>query len=98
RVAPRFALVRNEALHERDAHRLPPRYTILERARERCRVRELRALGQEAADLELGIDALGEPAEELQDEPVTEADGGVRLLGPERRGLRRRPAVGAERT
>ncbi len=53
-------------------------------------------LSQRARDLDVGIDASVDPAEHLEDQPVVEDEGGVRLLpahGPDPRHLllRRHP-------
>jgi hypothetical protein len=73
---------RNELLQdpERGIH-LPPRVCVP--AVELGDVLEL-VLGQEAEQLELGVDAGLEPAEHLQDQLLVEDDRRVRLLGSDR--------------
>ena len=50
---------------------------------------EDRAVGEEASDLELRVDALFEAPEQLQDEPVAEGHRGVALIAPAELGLER---------
>ena len=82
RELPAVAAVRDEALQdpERRVHRA---------AGVRVPARELRdvleaVLGQEAQQLELGVDARLEAAEDLQDQLLVEDDRGVRLLDADR--------------
>ena len=88
RVAPGVPLVGDELLQDAERHRLVAAVADLQRAGDPRAVAEVGLLGQEAADLEVGVDPRLQLAEELQDQPVAEADRGVALLGLERRGLR----------
>jgi hypothetical protein len=77
---PGVALVGHPRLQEAHRHGLAARAAVLEEAGHRRDLLEGGALGEEAPDLEVRIDALGEPAEQLQHEPVPEDDRGVALL------------------
>src|SRR5262249_43223459 len=65
---------------ERRRERLP---LVVVPAVQRRDVRKL-AVGEEAQDLELGVDARLELAEHLEDNSLVEHDRGVRLLDPHR--------------
>src|SRR5579884_2959394 len=82
RELPAVDAARDEALQdpERRVHRLP---------RVRVPAGQLRdvleaVLGEEAQQLELGVDARLEPAEDLQDQLLVEDDGRIRLLRRDR--------------
>src|SRR5207245_5510257 len=54
---------------------------VLEGARKRRDLAEVRLLREKAAHLELGVHAFFEPAEDLQHQPLAEDDRVVALLG-----------------
>ena len=93
-VAPGVALVVDVALQDADGDRGPPRHEILDRPGQRRGVRKGHVVREEGLDLQLGIDSLLQPAEDLQEELVAVEDGAVALLGlRSRRSSRaRRPA------
>ena len=83
RPAPAVALVGDEAEEGGVGRGLAVRADALDRAQERRGVPEVRHVGQEAADLDLGVDAGLEPAVGLHDHPVADQDRAVALLGTE---------------
>src|SRR5918992_1757209 len=50
---------------------------------------EVRPLGEESADLELGVLALADPTEQLQHEPIPVGHRGVALIAPSELGVER---------
>ena len=83
RPAPAVALVGDEAEEGGVGRGLAVRADALDRAQERRGVPEVRHVGEEAADLDLGVDAGLEPAVGLHDHPVADQDRAVALLGTE---------------
>src|SRR6185369_5717171 len=75
RVLPRVAGILRVALQEPERHRF-----IFERAGEPRRIGERRLFIEEARDLEIGVDARLELAEELQEEALAVNDRGIALL------------------
>ena len=86
REAPGIALVGDEPLQHGQGRRLAAAAAVAQvhPAGDRRHVAEVGRPGQVAADLEVGIDARLELAEQLEHQPVAVADRGVALLGAER--------------
>ena len=73
RVAPAVALVRHVGLQQRERQRVRSSCRqVLDRAGHRHAVRELRHLGEEAADLELGVHAGAQPPVALEEQALAE--------------------------
>ena len=81
RVLPGVALVGHVALEDGQGQRLASLTPELEAARNRCDLRKVRVLREEPADLELRVQALLEPARDLEDQALAVNDRVVALLG-----------------
>ena len=97
RVRPRVSLVLHVPLEDRD-RRSASSVGQLDRAGGRRGVPEDGAIGEEAAHLELRVDALLEAPEQLQDEPVAEGHRRVALIAPAELRLERSLAAESART
>ena len=80
RIAPRVALVLDEALQQRKRRDRAVAGKVLDGACYRNRVLEADCLREEAADLQLGIDAGMQTPVGLEQEPVAEHEHGVAAL------------------
>ena len=67
-------------MRDRDGRRLAVRVDVLEAPEQRRDVREGRNFGEEAADLDLGIDAAAQPPIALQHHALAEDHERVALL------------------
>src|SRR5438067_10355980 len=81
RVLPGVALVRHVSLQDRDRHGLALGAAVLEAPRQWRDLAEARLLGEEPADLELGVHPFLEAAEHLQHQALAEDHRVVALLG-----------------
>jgi hypothetical protein len=80
-IGPGVAGIGREALQDGHGHeRARGLVAVLERAGHLGRVGEARFLVEEAGDLEIGVEARLEAAEELQEEALAVLQGGVGLL------------------
>ena len=87
REGPRIALIRHVTLEDRHRDRLAFVAPVFEAAGNRRDLNEVRVLGEEAADFELGIHPFLEAPEHLQHQPLAEDHGVVALLGRRQGGL-----------
>src|SRR5579862_5762735 len=90
---PRVALIRDEALQDREVTRRRTSGLVIDPPRERRRMRKMRRLGEEAADFDIGIDAVLELAEHLHDEAIAEQNRSVALLRLEYLGFGKRATI-----
>ena len=81
-ILPALALVGDQRLEQRERRGLESRPEVLERTQGLRHLREPGPLGQEPADLEVGVHAGIEAAEQLQQDLLPEHDVRVTLLGP----------------
>ncbi len=77
RVLPAVALVRHIGLQQRERHRAAVVAEVFERAHHRHAVRERHLLGEEAADLEFGVDAGAQLAVALEEQRLADRDDRV---------------------
>src|SRR6185295_2723159 len=98
--APSVALILYEGMHNRE-RRAGFAFDQLDRAEQRRRIIEMGDIGQEAADLELGMNAGRHLAQDLDDVLVVDDHAAIRLLTVDRAyrlDFGRRPGKGRRRT
>ena len=95
--APTVASVGDELLEHGQRRHAAVAREVLEGAGQARGAVERGVLGEEARDLEVGIEAVGQPAEHLHDQRLAEDDRGVALLARDPAHVRRGPERGDER-